>query len=83
MDSSGIQVLCYPDVVLCFPGEVDASVERADRCLSEPLLLLTQQEVGPERLWLLPQTPWEAGETLKTTAQRALSSTPGNHSVCF
>ena len=66
--------------MLCSPDVVDASVERADRCLAEPLLLLTQQQVGPEKLWLLPQTPWEAGETLKTTAQRALSSTPGNQS---
>ena len=85
-----IKVMCYPDVVLsyprvvlCIPGVVDARLERADRCLAEPLLLLTQQEVGPERLWMLPQTPWEAGETLKTTAQRALSATPGNKSHHF
>ncbi|KAJ3592913.1 hypothetical protein NHX12_005251 [Muraenolepis orangiensis] len=58
-------------------GDVDVRVERADRWLAEPLILLSQQEVGGEKLWLLPQTPWEAGETLKTTAQRALSSTPG------
>ena len=85
-----IKVMCYPDVVLsyprvvlCIPGVVDARLERADRCLAEPLLLLTQQEVGPERLWMLPQTPWESGETLKTTAQRALSATPGNKSHHF
>ncbi|CAL8351118.1 unnamed protein product [Merluccius merluccius] len=58
-------------------GDVDVRVERPDRWLTEPLVLLTQQEVGADKLWLLPQTPWEAGETLKTTAQRALSSTPG------
>ncbi|XP_059926761.1 39S ribosomal protein L46, mitochondrial isoform X2 [Gadus macrocephalus] len=62
-------------------GVVDARLERADRCLAEPLLLLTQQEVGSERLWMLPQTPWEAGETLKTTAQRALSATPDLQTV--
>ncbi|KAG7273690.1 hypothetical protein CRUP_017443, partial [Coryphaenoides rupestris] len=53
-------------------GDVDACVDRSDRWLTEPLVLLTQQEVGGEKLWLLPQTPWEAGETLKSTAQRAL-----------
>lgn len=54
-------------------------VTSPDRCLGDSLLLLLKQEVGSQKLWLFPQLPWEAGETLRQTAQRALgASLPGN-----
>ncbi|XP_076149000.1 large ribosomal subunit protein mL46 isoform X1 [Alosa pseudoharengus] len=48
-----------------------------DRCLSDSLVLLVQQEVGKEKVWLLPQLQWTTGETLRQTAERALASLPG------
>ncbi|XP_062868908.1 39S ribosomal protein L46, mitochondrial [Trichomycterus rosablanca] len=53
-------------------------VSSAERCLGDGLVLLVRQEVGSEKLWLMPQLPWEAGETLRQTAERALdASLPG------
>ncbi|XP_034004788.1 39S ribosomal protein L46, mitochondrial [Trematomus bernacchii] len=46
------------------------------RCLSDSLLLLVERPVGSEKLWMLPQTEWQRGETLRETAERALSSLP-------
>uniref|UniRef100_A0AAZ3PV03 Large ribosomal subunit protein mL46 n=1 Tax=Oncorhynchus tshawytscha TaxID=74940 RepID=A0AAZ3PV03_ONCTS len=48
-----------------------------ERCLGDSLVLLVQQTVGKETIWLLPQAQWEAGETLRQTAERGLSSLPG------
>ncbi|XP_064868589.1 large ribosomal subunit protein mL46-like [Oncorhynchus nerka] len=47
-----------------------------ERCLGDSLVLLVQQTVGKETIWLLPQAQWEAGETLRQTAERGLSSLP-------
>ncbi|KAJ8412947.1 hypothetical protein AAFF_G00105290 [Aldrovandia affinis] len=57
------------------PSDMDRS--SADRCLGDSLLLLVKQRVGSEELWLLPHLQWEAGETLRQTAERALCSLPG------
>lgn len=46
--------------------------------MADSLVLLAEQEVGDEKLWLLPQTRWQEGETLRQTAERALTSLPGN-----
>jgi len=51
-----------------------------ERCLANSLVLLAEQQVGGEKQWLLPQAPWQEGETLRQTAERALSSLPGNPS---
>lgn len=51
-----------------------------ERCLADSLILLAEQQVGDEKLWLLPQTQWQEGETLRQTAERALASLPGNPS---
>lgn len=51
-----------------------------ERCLADSLILLAEQQVGDEKLWLLPQTQWQEGETLRQTAERALGSLPGNPS---
>uniref|UniRef100_A0A1A8N832 Large ribosomal subunit protein mL46 n=1 Tax=Nothobranchius rachovii TaxID=451742 RepID=A0A1A8N832_9TELE len=55
-------------------ADVDEDLTSVERCLAEPLLLLTKQQVGDEKLWLLPQAPWQAGETLRQTAERALTT---------
>ncbi|MBN3295414.1 RM46 protein, partial [Amia calva] len=44
------------------------------------VVLLVKEQVGSEEVWMLPQLPWEAGETLQQTAERALISLPGNNS---
>ncbi|KAI4830573.1 hypothetical protein KUCAC02_002194 [Chaenocephalus aceratus] len=46
------------------------------RRLSDSLLLLVERPVGREKLWMLPQTEWQRGETLRETAERALGSLP-------
>lgn len=46
--------------------------------MAAPLLLLAEQQVGNRKLWLLPQSEWQEGETLRQTAQRALTSLSGN-----
>lgn len=57
-------------------AEVDNDPTCAERCLSDSLVLLAEQQVGGEKLWLLPQAPWKEGETLRETAERALASLP-------
>ncbi|XP_062327086.1 39S ribosomal protein L46, mitochondrial [Osmerus eperlanus] len=44
--------------------------------LADSLVLLVEQTVGSDKLWLLPQLQWESGETLRHTAERALASLP-------
>ncbi|KAG9352335.1 hypothetical protein JZ751_020748, partial [Albula glossodonta] len=56
---------------------VDMDFSSVDRCLGDNLILLAKQQVGSEELWLLPQLQWEAGETLRQTAERALDTVPG------
>ncbi|XP_029112143.1 large ribosomal subunit protein mL46 [Scleropages formosus] len=62
---------------LVFQEMDEKNLSCVDRCLSDNLMLLAKQRVGEEDLWLLPQQPWEAGETLRQTAERALASLPG------
>ncbi|XP_029284554.1 large ribosomal subunit protein mL46 [Cottoperca gobio] len=57
-------------------ADVDKDLTSAERCLADTLLLLAEQQVGGEKLWLLPQTQWQDGETLRQTAERALHSLP-------
>ncbi|XP_063324297.1 39S ribosomal protein L46, mitochondrial isoform X1 [Pelmatolapia mariae] len=57
-------------------ADVDKDLTSAERCLADSLVLLAEQEVGDEKLWLLPQTRWQEGETLRQTAERALTSLP-------
>lgn len=58
-------------------AEVDKDLTSVERCLADSLILLAEQQVGDEKLWLLPQTQWQEGETLRQTAERALASLPG------
>ncbi|XP_068612837.1 large ribosomal subunit protein mL46-like [Brachionichthys hirsutus] len=57
-------------------ADVDKDLTSPERCLADSLLLLAEQQVGSEKLWLLPQTQWQEGETLRQTAERALTSLP-------
>ncbi|XP_029354552.1 large ribosomal subunit protein mL46 [Echeneis naucrates] len=57
-------------------ADVDQDVTSVQRCLADSLFLLAEQQVGSSKLWLLPQTQWQEGETLRQTAERALASLP-------
>ncbi|XP_040892994.1 39S ribosomal protein L46, mitochondrial isoform X2 [Toxotes jaculatrix] len=64
-------------------ADVDKDVTSVERCLSDSLVLLAEQQVGSEKLWLLPQTQWQEGETLRQTAERALASLPAGFRATF
>nr|XP_020637382.1 39S ribosomal protein L46, mitochondrial [Pogona vitticeps] len=49
-----------------------------NRKLDQNLLLLVKHNFGDQTVWLLPQTEWEAGETLRETAERGLATLSGN-----
>lgn len=70
-DGLGVSVSCVADE--------DKNMSSVQRCLADSLVLLAQQEVGSEKLWLLPQAQWQKGETLRQTAERALASLSGNN----
>eukprot|EP00064_Thunnus_orientalis_P000621 superscaffoldBa00000033_g622 len=58
-------------------GDVDKDLTSVERCLADSLVLLSKQQVGGSEMWLLPQTQWQEGETLRQTAERALASLQG------
>uniref|UniRef100_UPI0037E9977B large ribosomal subunit protein mL46 isoform X2 n=1 Tax=Semicossyphus pulcher TaxID=241346 RepID=UPI0037E9977B len=64
-------------------ADVDKDLTSLERCLDKTLLLLAEQQVGAEKLWLLPQTQWQEGETLRQTAERALASLPAAFKATF
>ncbi|XP_018423950.1 PREDICTED: 39S ribosomal protein L46, mitochondrial [Nanorana parkeri] len=60
--------------------EADKKNDRSslNRKLENNLVLLVKERFGNEDVWLLPQIAWQAGETMRQTAERALSSLSGN-----
>ncbi|NWU81330.1 RM46 protein, partial [Onychorhynchus coronatus] len=50
-----------------------------NRKLDSNLMLLVKQKVGNQELWLLPQVEWQPGETLRSTAERAMAMFLGDH----
>jgi len=58
-------------------------MQSTDRCLEDSLYLLVRQTINGKDHWVLPQTEWQQGETLKQTAGRALTSTCGNVQATF
>ncbi|XP_074521808.1 large ribosomal subunit protein mL46 isoform X2 [Halichoeres trimaculatus] len=64
-------------------ADVDKDLTSLERCLDDSLLLLAEQQVGAEKMWLLPQTQWQEGETLRQTAERALASLPAAFKATF
>ncbi|XP_072236215.1 large ribosomal subunit protein mL46 isoform X2 [Leuresthes tenuis] len=69
--------------VLRVRADVDKDLTTVERCLASSLVLLAEQQVGGEKQWLLPQAPWQEGETLRQTAERALSSLPAGFRATF
>ncbi|XP_070689316.1 large ribosomal subunit protein mL46 isoform X2 [Pempheris klunzingeri] len=64
-------------------ADVDQDLTSLERCLGDSLLLLAKQQVAGEKMWLLPQTQWQEGETLRQTAERALASLPAGFKATF
>lgn len=64
-------------------ADVDKDLTSPERCLADSLLLLAEQQVAGEKMWLLPQTQWQEGETLRQTAERALASLPATFKATF
>ncbi|XP_043533239.1 39S ribosomal protein L46, mitochondrial isoform X2 [Chiloscyllium plagiosum] len=60
--------------------EADKKNDRStlNRQLDKKLILLVKEKVGDEEIWLLPQSEWKPGETMRQTAERALSTVSGN-----
>ncbi|XP_048418778.1 39S ribosomal protein L46, mitochondrial isoform X2 [Stegostoma tigrinum] len=65
--------------------EADKKSDRStlNRRLDEKLILLVKEKVGDEDIWLLPQGEWNPGETMRQTAERALSTLSGNAPAGF
>ncbi|KAL7980133.1 hypothetical protein Chor_001401 [Crotalus horridus] len=59
--------------------EADQNDDRTslNRKLDQNLMLLVKQKFGEEDIWLLPQTEWQQGETLRNTVERVLVTLPG------
>ncbi|XP_033616976.1 39S ribosomal protein L46, mitochondrial isoform X3 [Fukomys damarensis] len=68
--------------------EADKTNDRTSlhRKLDRNLVLLVREKLGDEDVWLLPQTEWQPGETLRDTAERtlgALSGAPSSEFSCI
>ncbi|XP_054474009.1 39S ribosomal protein L46, mitochondrial isoform X2 [Anoplopoma fimbria] len=64
-------------------ADADKDLTSLERCLANSLFLLAEQQVGGEKLLLLPQSQWQEGETLRQTAERALASLPAGLKATF
>ncbi|PKU45267.1 39s ribosomal protein mitochondrial [Limosa lapponica baueri] len=64
-----------------FLADADKSNDRTslNRKLDSNLMLLVKQKIGNQELWLLPQVEWQPGETLRSTAERAMATFLGDH----
>ncbi|KAM5169972.1 large ribosomal subunit protein mL46 [Mantella aurantiaca] len=60
--------------------EADEKNDRSslNRQLDNTLVLLVKERFGNEDVWMFPQLAWQAGETMRQTAERALSALSGN-----
>ncbi|NXS15110.1 RM46 protein, partial [Mystacornis crossleyi] len=67
--------------VCWFFADADKSNDRTslNRKLDSNLMLLVKQKIGNQELWLLPQVEWQPGETLRSTAERAMATFLGDH----
>ncbi|XP_003475304.1 large ribosomal subunit protein mL46 isoform X1 [Cavia porcellus] len=61
--------------------EADKKNDRTSlhRKLDRNLVLLVREKLGDEDVWLLPQTEWQPGETLRGTAERTLGTLSENN----
>lgn len=79
VDKQGDQSMLPADFVssTCwFLADADKSNDRTslNRKLDSNLMLLVKQKIGDQELWLLPQVEWQPGETLRSTAERAMAT---------
>ncbi|CAL1541776.1 unnamed protein product [Lymnaea stagnalis] len=69
------------------PRETEADYKNdrhsLERKLDKSLYLLVKQNIEGKDHWILPQTTWRNGETMRQTAERALSSICGDVKVTF
>ncbi|XP_056427878.1 39S ribosomal protein L46, mitochondrial isoform X2 [Hyla sarda] len=49
-----------------------------NRKLENSLVLLVKEKIGTEDVWIFPQIEWQPGETMRQTAERALSNLSEN-----
>ncbi|XP_013014460.1 large ribosomal subunit protein mL46 isoform X2 [Cavia porcellus] len=66
------------------PGDRVTADKKNDRTslhrkLDRNLVLLVREKLGDEDVWLLPQTEWQPGETLRGTAERTLGTLSENN----
>ncbi|XP_069812776.1 large ribosomal subunit protein mL46 isoform X2 [Dendropsophus ebraccatus] len=56
--------------------EADEKNDRTslNRKLENSLVLLVKHKIGNEDVWMFPQVEWQTGETMRQTAERALSN---------
>ncbi|XP_007944288.1 39S ribosomal protein L46, mitochondrial [Orycteropus afer afer] len=61
--------------------EADEKNDRTSlhRKLDRNLILLVKEKLGGEDIWMLPQTEWQPGETLRGTAERTLATLSKNN----
>lgn len=50
-----------------------------DRALDRSLVLLVKQKLGEDYRWILPQSPWVPGETLRQTCERVVEERCGSN----
>lgn len=79
VDNQGGQSMLPGDFVssLCWLlADADKSNDRTslNRKLDSNLMFLVKQKIGNQELWLLPQVEWQPGETLRSTAERAMAT---------
>ncbi|KAG8440672.1 hypothetical protein GDO86_006426 [Hymenochirus boettgeri] len=60
--------------------EADKKNDRSsiNRKLENNLVLLVKEKIGNEEIWMLPQMEWQIGESMRKTAERALSTLSDN-----
>jgi len=50
-----------------------------ERSLDRPLVLVVKQRLGSDSHWVLPQLPWQPGESLRQTCERVVKETCGDN----
>lgn len=79
-ESRGSEKCCqetlFPACLVFFLADADKNNNRTslNRKLDSNLMLLVKQKIGNQELWLLPQVEWQPGETLRSTAERAMTT---------
>ncbi|XP_075431308.1 large ribosomal subunit protein mL46 [Ascaphus truei] len=61
--------------------EADTKNDRSslNRKLENNLVLLVKEKIGNEEIWMFPHIAWQCGETMRQSAERALSTLAENH----